>query len=238
MCFISKPWRRSYSKDELKKIAVYGISLGVMNLFFYMALAKIPLGIAVALEFTGPLSVALWASRKKLDFVWAFLAAAGIYFVLPATSVTADSSLNWIGIFYALAAGGCWALYIIFGQRLSHSLPSGVAASMGMIVAALVALPFGMYTAGLGLVQVTMWPVAFAVALLSSAIPYSLEMIALKRLPTKTFGILMSLEPALAATSGFLFLKEDLNIFQTGAIVCIIIASLGSTLSSRAGGGH
>jgi inner membrane transporter RhtA len=238
MCLISKPWQRSYSRDELRKIAVYGISLGVMNLFFYLALEKIPLGIAVALEFTGPLSVALWASRKRLDFVWAFLAAAGIYFVLPAPSETADVSLNLIGIIYALAAGACWALYIIFGQRLSHSLPAGIAASMGMLVAALVALPFGIDSTGVGLVQIGMWPVAFAVALLSSAIPYSLEMIALKRLPTKTFGILMSLEPALAAVSGFLFLKEELNVFQTGAVFCIIIASLGSALSSRAGSGH
>lgn len=233
LCLISKPWRRTYNRDEIQKIAVYGVSLGVMNLFFYMALEKIPLGIAVALEFTGPLAVALWASRQKLDFAWAFLAAAGIYFVLPASAADSAASLDWLGIVYALAAGACWALYIVFGQRLSQSLPANVAASLGMAVAALVALPFGVFSVGKGLLQIGMWPVAFAVALMSSAIPYSLEMIALKRLPTKTFGILMSLEPALAAVSGFLFLKEELSLFQEGAIACIIVASLGSAVSSH-----
>lgn len=230
LVLIARPWKRAYSKDELQKVAIYGVALGVMNLFFYLALQRIPLGIAVALEFTGPLSVALWTSRKKLDFLWAFLAAAGIYFVLPMSSATA--ALDPVGVLYALAAGACWGMYIICGQKLSHSLPSKIAASMGMLVAALVSLPFGIFSTGTALLEFEHWPIAFAVAILSSALPYSLEMVALKALPAKTFGILMSLEPALAALSGFLFLKEYLGVAQMLAIGCIIIASLGSAFSS------
>jgi len=232
LCLIWKPWRHAFSQSDKKIILVYGIALGVMNLLFYMALEKIPLGVAVALEFTGPLSVAIWASRKKVDFLWAILAGTGIYFVLPMSSI-GDAPLDLWGVAMALGAGACWAMYIIFGQRLSHSIPSGVAASTGMVVAALVALPFGMISSGTDLLQLRILPVALAVAVLSSALPYSVEMVALKALPAKTFGILMSLEPAIAALCGWLFLAENLSLSQMGAIVCIIIASLGSTLTNR-----
>ncbi|MGZ5278337.1 MAG: EamA family transporter [Pseudobdellovibrionaceae bacterium] len=232
LCLIWKPWRHPFSHADRKIIFVYGIALGVMNLLFYMALEKIPLGVAVALEFTGPLSVAIWASRKKVDFLWALLAGAGIYFVLPMSS-TGDAPLDLWGVALALGAGVCWALYIIFGQRLSHSIPSGVAASTGMVVAALVVLPFGVISSGADLLQLHIMPVALAVAVLSSALPYSVEMIALKSIPAQTFGILMSLEPAIAALSGWLFLVEKLSLSQMGAIACIIIASLGSTLTNR-----
>ncbi len=234
LCLIFRPWRRSYSRSEIQKVCVYGASLGVMNILFYLALQKIPLGIAVALEFVGPLSVALFASRQKLDFLWAFLAAVGLYFVLPISAVS-ETALDPIGILFALGAGACWGFYIIFGKRVSESLPSDLAASLGMVVAAIVALPIGIWESGSKLVQFDVWPMAFAVAILSSALPYSIEMRVLKALPTKTFGILMSLEPAIAALSGFVFLKENLNAVQIAAILCVMVASLGSTLSVRKG---
>jgi inner membrane transporter RhtA len=237
LCLVSKPWRPSYSRDQIQKVLIYGTALGVMNILFYLALERIPLGIAVALEFVGPLAVALLASRQKLDFLWALLAAVGIFFVLP-IHATADQALDPIGILMALAAGACWGFYIIFGKRLSHSLPADLASCTGMLVAALVALPFGIATAGSALLLTEHWPLAFGVAVLSSALPYSIEMRVLKVLPTKTFGILMSLEPAFAAISGFVFLKENLNMIQMGAIVSVMTASLGSTLSARNEAAH
>ncbi len=232
LAVVWKPWRHPFSRQDLRLVAFYGTALGVMNLLFYLALVKIPLGVAVALEFTGPLMVAIAASRQKLDFLWALLAATGIYFVLPLGDLMA-TPLDPIGVLLALGAGACWGLYIIAGQKLSRHIPAGVAASSGMMVAALVALPFGIFSSGLDLLQFSAWPTALAVALLSSAIPYSCEMVALKAIPAKTFGILMSLEPAVAAVSGFAFLQEALNLSQIVAIVCIMVASLGSSLSSR-----
>jgi inner membrane transporter RhtA len=237
LCLVSKPWRQSYSRDQIQKVLIYGASLGVMNILFYLALERIPLGIAVALEFVGPLAVALFASRQKLDFLWAILAAIGIYFVLP-ISAASEQVLDPIGILMALAAGACWGFYIIFGKRLSHSLPADLASCLGMLVAAIVALPVGVLTAGSSLLRFEHWPLAFAVAVLSSALPYSIEMRVLKLLPTKTFGILMSLEPAFAALSGFVFLKENLNFVQIGAILCVMVASLGSALSARSEASH
>lgn len=232
LLLIQRPWRHPFTRKDLKTVFFYGFALGVMNLLFYMALARIPLGVAVALEFTGPLAVALWSSRKKADFLWAFLAAAGIYFVLPLGSLM-TTPLDTMGVALALGAGACWALYIVFGQRLSRSIPSGVAAASGMSVAALVALPFGISSQGAQLLNFSVWPIAIVVAVLSSALPYSLEMVALKALPAKTFGILMSLEPAIAAICGLIFLAEHLGLSQIAAIVCIMIASLGSALTSR-----
>jgi inner membrane transporter RhtA len=232
LALVWKPWRHKFSRIDLRLIAFYGAALGVMNLLFYLALVKIPLGVAVALEFTGPLTVAIASSRKKLDFLWALLAATGIYFVLPLGDLMAEP-LDPMGVMLALGAGACWGLYIIAGQKLSRHISAGVAASSGMIVAALVALPFGIFSAGTGLLQFSAWPTAIAVAILSSAVPYSFEMVALKAIPAQTFGILMSLEPAVAALSGFAFLSEQLNLSQMAAIACIMIASLGSSLSSR-----
>ena len=233
LIFIFRPWRSKVPKEAKGSILLYGASLGLMNLSFYWALVRIPLGIAVALEFVGPLGVALWASRQKLDFLWAILAAVGIYFVLPLQSEISSEHLDPLGIVYALVAGGFWGLYIIFGQRITQKLPTTQAASLGMAVAALVALPFGVIDAGSQIGQIQHWPLALVIAVLSSALPYSLEMHALKSIPTKTFGILMSLEPAVAALAGFAFLHEHLSFTQVAAILCVMVASLGSTLSSR-----
>jgi inner membrane transporter RhtA len=202
-----------------------------MNTLFYCSLERIPLGLAVALEFTGPLGVALWHSHRRIHLVWVALAALGIYLILPVGTRIGTADV-W-GVIYALGAGLCWGLYIIFGQRLGRQLPSAFASSLGVTVAALVVLPWGLSAPLEGLSNLSVWMQALLLAVLSSALPYSLEMIALKRLPTHTFGILMSLEPALAALMGYLFLLERLTPLQWLAIAAIMLASLGSAISQR-----
>ncbi|NMO15294.1 threonine/homoserine exporter RhtA [Pyxidicoccus fallax] len=226
-----RPWRRKLTRKELWVVVVYGAALGGMNMTFYLALERIPLGIAVAIEFTGPLAVALLSTRRPIDFVWAFLAVAGILMILPLAE--SSKALDWVGVFWALVAGTCWAFYILFGQRAGASVHGGTATSLGMVTAALLVCPFGVARAGTQLLDVSLLPMALAVAVLSSALPYSLEMIALKRLPARTFGILMSLEPALAALSGLVFLREQLTVIQWAAIGCVILASAGSSATSK-----
>jgi inner membrane transporter RhtA len=229
---IWKPWKLRLKPSDLKLILAYGASLGCMNFCFYLSLQRIPLGIAVALEFTGPLALSLLSSKKALDFLWAFLAILGLILITPIQHTSSDG-LDPTGMSYALLAGLCWVSYIIFGQRAVKKVPGHCVATLGMITATLAVLPFGVFHGitpsqynlnilGLGLL----------VALLSSALPYSLEMIALKHLPTQTFGILMSLEPAIAALIGLLFLREQLSLPQVLSILMIVTASLGSALSA------
>jgi inner membrane transporter RhtA len=232
MVTVFKPWKVTFTKKMLKSLLLYGTSLGLMNFSFYFALQRIPLGITVALEFIGPLSVAIFSSKKKVDYFWAILAGIGIILLLPKES--AVETLDPIGMFLAILAGGFWALYIIFGKRAGSDLHGGVASSMGMVVAALVVLPVGLTLDGVRLFNLSALPMILLVAIFGSALPYSLEMIALKKMPTKTFGVLMSLEPAVAALMGLVFLSEALTITQWLAIGCVIISSLGSTLSSSA----
>lgn len=201
-----------------------------MNFSFYFALKRIPLGIAVALEFLGPLSVALFSSKKRIDYVWALLAAIGIVLLLPKNSE--EIQLDPVGMLLALLAGAFWALYIIFGKRAGNDLKGGVASSMGMMFAALIVMPFGLYIDGDKIFNLSALPLVLMVALFGSALPYTLEMFALKKLPQQTFGVLMSLEPALAALMGLLFLQEKLTLLQTLAIGCVVVSSLGSTYSS------
>lgn len=223
-------WFRPWKKRFTKNILFYGASLGLMNFSFYYALQRIPLGISVALEFIGPLSVAIFTSKKKVDYVWAVLAGFGILLLLPEKSAT--SSLDPIGMSLAILAGFFWALYIIFGKRAGQNLEGGVAASMGMIIAAIIVLPMGIAIDGPKLFNLSALPLALVVAVFGSALPYSLEMVALKNIPSRTFGVLMSLEPALAAFMGLIFLSENLNITQWAAIGCVIVSSLGTTLTS------
>jgi inner membrane transporter RhtA len=201
-----------------------------MNLCFYSALARIPLGIAVALEFSGPLAVAMAASHRAVDFAWVALAALGLVALLPLG--LAHEPLSPAGIAFALAAGGCWALYIVFGQK-AGSLHGGMTAALGTVIGALVIIPCGLAQAGAALLDPSLLPIACAVALLSSALPYSLEMFALTRLPTRTFGVLMSGEPALGALSGWCFLHEHLSLVQWAAVASIMLATAGSTITSR-----
>ncbi|MDE1152673.1 MAG: EamA family transporter [Micavibrio sp.] len=228
---VFRPWQRRLSWEEAKLVLPYGAALGIMNCFFYLSISRIPLGIAIALEFTGPLTVALLASRRPLDIVWAICAIAGIICILPLGNLS--NALDPIGILYAFIAGACWAGYILFGKRAGRGLQGGIAVSYGMMIAALIAVPVGLTTNGLALFNWQALPLALGVAALSSALPYSLEMFALKQLPAKTFGILMSLEPAVGALSGLIILKEYLTSLQWAAVALVIVASAGSVMSSR-----
>ncbi|MGA2952427.1 MAG: EamA family transporter [Caulobacteraceae bacterium] len=229
MLALWRPWRTPLPKQRWPILA-YGAVLGAMNLVFYQALARIPLGIAVAVEFTGPLTLALLGSRKALDFLWIGLAVAGLALLLPFGPLA--SHLDPFGVVLALVAGVCWALYIVFGQKAGAG-GQGQAAGFGMVVAALVVLPFGAAQAAHGIAMAGVAPKALLVALLTSVIPYSLEMLAMARLPARVFGVLMSAEPAVGAVSGFLILGERLSAFQCVAVVLIIAASAGVVATHR-----
>ncbi|HAS1730357.1 threonine/homoserine exporter RhtA [Enterobacter cloacae] len=227
---IFKPWRLRVKKEQRLPLLFYGLALGAMNYMFYLSIQTIPLGIAVALEFTGPLAVALFSSRRPVDFIWVVLAVLGLWFLLPLGQSVSEIDLT--GAALALGAGACWAVYILTGQRAGEEHgPATVA--LGSLIAAIIFVPLGMAQATDSIWQWSVMPVGFAVAILSTALPYSLEMIALTRLPTRIFGTLMSMEPALAAISGMVFLGETLTITQTLALCSIIAASMGSTLTMR-----
>jgi inner membrane transporter RhtA len=228
MLLLLRPWRAKLTAKSLRTVVVYGLALGGMNFLFYMSLRTVPLGIAVALEFTGPLAVAIYASRRAIDFLWIGLAAIGLLLLIP--TGTATASIDLVGASYALGAGVCWALYILFGQKAGAD--NGVqTAALGVMIAALFVAPIGIVHAGAALLTPSLIPVAIGVAILSTALPYTLEMVALTRMPARTFGTLMSIEPAFGALSGLLFLQEYLSLSQWMAILCIILASVGATMT-------
>jgi inner membrane transporter RhtA len=230
MLLLLRPWRAKLTARSLRTVIVYGMALGGMNLLFYMSLKTVPLGIAVALEFTGPLAVAIYASRRAIDFLWIGLAVIGLLLLIPMGDTSAGIDL--IGAGYALGAGICWALYILFGQKAGAD--NGVqTAALGVMIAALFVAPIGIVHAGAALLTPSLIPIAIGVAILSTALPYTLEMVALTRIPARTFGTLMSIEPAFGALSGLLFLHEYLSLAQWLAIACIILASIGATMTMR-----
>ena len=224
-----RPWRGRPLAGSWPALLGYGAMLGLMNLFYYLALERIPMGIVVAIEFLGPLAVAIRASHRKLDFLWITLAVAGLLLLLPLT--TDAPTLDPVGIGYALLAGLGWALYIVFGTRAGTD-HGGRTVAIGMVVGAAVALPIGTIAVGSALLTLSALPVALLVAVLSSALPYTLEMYAMTRMPTRTFGIFMSVEPALAALVGLAMLGEQLAPLQWLAIGCVMLASFGSALTS------
>jgi inner membrane transporter RhtA len=230
LCLLLRPWQAKLTLQSCRSLLAYGVALGLMNLMFYMALQTIPLGIAVALEFTGPLTLALLSSRRPIDFLWIALAATGLWLLLP-TNLT-DEPLDPVGMALALGAGACWAMYIIFGKRAGSEHGRHTVA-LGTLVAAIVVIPIGLWQAGSNLFALDILPIAFGVAVLSSALPYSLEMMALTRLPARTFSIMMSLEPAIAALAGLLFLTEHLSFSQWLAISFIILASTGTAATMK-----
>lgn len=225
-----RPWRRLDKQGDWRALWGYGLSMGAMNLVFYLSLRTIPLGIAVALEFTGPLALAMFSSRRLVDFVWIALVVAGLVLLLPLRGQA--QSLDPIGMMYALAAGVGWVLYIVLGQRTGAAYGKD-AVTLGTTIGALVAIPFGVAHAGTTLLSPALLPYALGVALLSSALPYSLEMVSMTRLPARTFSTLLSLEPAVAAMAGVMLLGERLSALQWLAIAAIIVASAGTALSAR-----
>ncbi len=224
-----RPWRWHTSRADGAAILRYGLALGVMNLLFYMALRTIPFGIAVAIEFTGPLAVAMLSSRRGIDFVWVGCAVGGLLLLLP---LNGGPALDLAGVLYALGAAACWALYIVFGKRAGH-LHAGHSVSLGLLAASLVVVPVGVAHAGMALLEPKILLAGCVVAVVSSAIPMSLEMMALKRLPKETFGILISMEPAVTALWALLLLHERLGGLQWLAIGCTVLASVGSTMTAR-----
>ena len=229
LLFVFKPWKRKLQVGYRRYLVLYGLALGTMNFLFYQSIKTIPLGIAVGLEFTGPLAVALFSSRRKIDFVWISLVVAGLLALVP---LTRNSDIDMTGVLYALGAGVCWAFYIIFGQKAGNYYGTATV-GIGAAVAAVIYVPIGIASGGIGIFAPEHLPMAITVAVLTSAMPYALEMMALTRMPAKTFGTLTSLEPAIGAVFGFIILSEVLSMVQIAGIIAIIIASLGASLSSQ-----
>ncbi|NGY63399.1 EamA family transporter [Lentzea sp. NEAU-D13] len=223
-------WRPSLRMDRhtLAVVVGYGVVLGAMNLCFYAALERIPLGAAVTIEFLGPLAVAVAGSRRWLDGLWVLLAGIGVVLL---TGV--QGGLLWTGVLFALAAGACWAAYILLTAKLGSKTSDGKGLALAMVVGAAVALPFGISSAGTAMLDPVVLAAGFAVALMSSVIPYSLELEALRRMPPRVFGILMSMEPAVAALAGLVLLGEQLKPAQWVAVCCVVIASVGATRSAK-----
>ena len=224
-----RPWRWITTGPDWRRILPYGLMLGLMNLLFYTALDTLPVGVAIAIEFTGPLALAIFSSRRAIDFLWALLAVVGLLLLTPILSN--DQPLDPTGVLLALAAGACWAGYIVLGRRAAHLRP-GQVTGLGMVVAAALALPFGVAQAGTELLNPALLATGVFVGLLSSAIPYTLEMHALRHLPTKTFGVTLSVEPMFGAIAGAIILGETLSLAQTMAIACILAASAGCTATA------
>lgn len=231
LALIFKVWQIHFKQVKWSAIISYGIALAGMNMLFYLAINRLPLGIAVSFEFIGPLSVALFYARQKFDFVWLGLAILGLILLFPFDQ--AAEPLDPLGIAFALGAGACWALYIVAGQK-----PSGVSGNhtvcLGMFVGMCILMPIALFS---GMPAHAFEPSSLlyfmALAVLASALPFTLEMIALRNLSALSFGTLMSLEPAVAALSGFIFLGEHLLWTQWLALATIISASIGCTITTQ-----
>ena len=229
-----RPWRRRPSGGgwgaDWPTLLAYGASMGAMNLLFYLALRTLPFGPAVALEFLGPLAVATLTSRRAVDFLWIGLASVGLVLLLP---LRGHASLDPTGVAYVLGAAACWAAYIVAGQRAGAVHGPGVTA-VGMAIAAVVVVPFGVARAGAALLSPAAAGVGLAVAVLSGAVPFSLEMVALRQLPKRTFSVLLSLEPAVCAVGGWAVNGERLSAVQAAAVAVVMTASAGAAMTARA----
>jgi inner membrane transporter RhtA len=224
LALIWRPRLHGHSRRDLVVAVLFGISLAGMNFAFYSALDRIPLGIAVTFEFVGPLGVAVFGSRRPLDLVWVAVAAAGILLL----SDFGGADLDGVGVALALLAGGFWAAYILLSVRVGRAFPGGSGLALAMLVACVPLAPIGIADGGADLLSPSVLAIGFGVGMMSSAIPYTLELEALRRLPAGVFGVLMSLEPALAAIAGFVILGEDLIAREVVAIALVVAASAGA----------
>ncbi|WP_342766798.1 EamA family transporter [Deinococcus irradiatisoli] len=231
LLLIFRPPLLSLTLRQWRAAAIYGAVLGLMNLTFYLSIHYLPLGLAVTLEFLGPLAVAVGSSQRRGDLVWVALAGLGIFLITPLGGGVPVAPL---GVALALGAAALWAAYIVIGSRLPRHFSGTQGVSVGMLCATVTVLPCALL---LGFAPGQLSPAlllsGLLVATLSSALPYSLEMVALRQLPKQLFSIMMSLEPAVAAVLGWLVLREVLSISQWLAIVCVIAASVGATWSSK-----
>ena len=222
---VARPPLRTMSSADLRLAAALGLTLGAMNFFFYQSLDRVPLGVAVTVEFIGPLGVAVAGSRRAVDALWVGFAAAGILLLSPGTG---GESVSALGLLFAAIAGGFWALYILVNARVAHAFSGAQGLGIAMVVStALVAVP-GAIQGGSALLDPGLLAIGVAVAVLSSALPYTLETEALRRLRPSVFGVLMSLEPAGAALAGLIVLGQDLHTRQIAAIVLVVVASVGA----------
>ncbi|MFF4352133.1 DMT family transporter [Streptomyces sp. NPDC001530] len=221
---VCRPKVRGHSRADWGTVVVFGLTMAAMNGLFYQAVARIPLGPAVTLEVLGPLALSVLASRRAVNLIWAGLALGGVFLL----GGGGFSSLDPTGVAFALGAGAMWAAYIIFSARTGRRFPQADGLALAMVVAAVAFLPLGIVESGSKLLVPTTVALGAAVAVLSSVLPYTLELLALRRLPASTFAILMSLEPAVAATAGFLVLNQALSATEALAIALVIAASMGA----------
>ncbi|MBC9727166.1 DMT family transporter [Streptomyces sp. TRM68367] len=221
---VCRPRLRGHSRADWGTVIVFGITMAAMNGLFYQALARIPLGPAVTLEVLGPLALSVLASRRAINALWAALALAGVFLL----GGGGFGSLDPAGVAFALGAGAMWAAYIVFSARTGRRFPQADGLALAMAVAALLFLPLGVVESGAKLLDPTTVALGAAVAVLSSVLPYTLELLALRHLPAAAFAILMSLEPAVAATAGFLVLNQTLSAAEAAAIALVVAASMGA----------
>jgi len=226
---IWRPRPRARTRSELLLAALFGLVLAGMNLAFYEAIQRIPLGIAVTIEFVGPLAVAITGSRRRLDLLWVALAAAGIVALMRGDA----HALDPLGVALALAAGCLWGAYILINARVGKAFAGGTGLAIAMAVGSMVALPVGVAQGGAQLLAPHTLLLGAAIGMLSSAIPYTFEMEALRRIATNVFGVLMSLEPAMAALAGFLVIGQTLSSRELAGIALVVIASVGASSSAR-----
>ncbi|MFC4453599.1 EamA family transporter [Deinococcus sonorensis] len=226
---IFRPALRRLTAAQWRALLPYGVVLGAMNLLYYLSLARIPLGLAVTLEFVGPLLLAAVTSRQRRDLLWVLLAALGVLLIAP----WRGAGLDGLGMVLALLAGACWAGYIVLGGRVSQVVSSGVGVTTGMIVATLAVLPAVLISGAWTVVTPPLLGAGALLAVLSSAIPFTLELIALRTLPARTFSVLLSLEPVVAALFGWAVLHEVLRASQWAAVVLVMIASAGGAWTAR-----
>ena len=225
-----RPWRTRVAPHDLRHIALYGVTLGLLCLSFYMSLRTLPFGIAVAIEFAGPLTVAVWSSRKPLDYVWIALAIVGLGLLLPLGHDV--NTLDPVGMVWGALGAIGWGSYIVFGKRVGH-LPISITAPLGAACAAMVVVPVGIAHAGAALLSPNILLTGLGVAFISSAIPISLELFALKHLPKHVFGTMTSMEPVVAALLALLLLSEVLSPSQCLAIGLIMLASMGCAMTAH-----
>jgi inner membrane transporter RhtA len=222
-------WRPSLhmTKQAWLSVALFGAVLGVMNVLFYESLDRIPLGVAVTVEFLGPLVVALAGSRRWLDAVWALLAGGGVVLLTDG-----GGHVEWLGVLFAMGAAACWACYILLSARVGAHTTGGGGLAIAMAIGGVLVAPFGIASAGTDLLNPVALAAGFGVALLSSVVPYSVELEALRRIPPRIFGVLMSLEPAVGALCGLVVLGQSLHPLQWIAICLVVVASVGASRAS------
>jgi inner membrane transporter RhtA len=226
---VARPKWRSLRRQDLAVAVAFGLVLASMNLFFYESIARIPLGVAVTIEFSGPLALALAGSRRWLDLLWAALAGGGVVLFTSG----GGRQLDPVGIVFALLAAAGWVGYILLSKETGRRLPTATGLSIAMSSGALLLLPLGLATGGVALVQPYVLAVGAVVAVLSSLVPYTLELIALRQVTSRAFGVLLSMDPAVAATAGFVLLGQHLTARELVALALVSVAILGNALAGR-----